>query len=277
LIAADRLFQILDIEEENDNCKYLVNLSPNTGYEIHFENVTFGYGNRTEFLRNLNFQIMSGEMTGIAGETGSGKSTIAALLMRIYPVKSGRIRIGDTDILDVELSSLRKMIGIVPQRIDLFSGNFIDNLVQDTRNIDIRKVHKVCEQAWILEFIDSLPSGFYTKIGERGYTLSGGEMQKVAIARALYREPSVLIMDEATSSLDPNAEIIIRRLIRSLKAQGKTIIIIAHRLNSLMYCDKIICLHDKSVAEYGSHRELLEKQGYYCRLWQNQFARDLIE
>jgi ATP-binding cassette, subfamily C, bacteriocin exporter len=277
LIAADRLFQILDIEEEIDNSKYLVNLKSDTGYDIHFENVTFGYGNRAELLRNLNFKIISGEMTGIAGESGSGKSTIAALLMRIYPVKSGRIRVGDTDILDVELSSLRKIIGIVPQRIDLFSGNFIDNIVQDIRNIDIRKVHKVCEEAGILEFIDSLPSGFYTKIGERGYTLSGGEIQKIAIARALYRDPSILIMDEATSSLDPNAEIIIRRLIRSLKAQSKTIILIAHRLNSLMHCDKIICLHDKAVAEYGSHIELLKKQGYYCKLWHNQFARDLIE
>ena len=279
LIAADRLFQILDIEveNENENDKHMVSLRPDTGYDILFENVTFGYGNKPEFLRDLNFQFKTGEITGVAGESGSGKSTIAALLMRIYPVKSGRIRIGGVDITDVEPSSLRKVIGIVPQRIDLFSGNFIDNIVQDISNTDIIRVHKVCEQAGILKFIDSLPSGFYTKIGERGYTLSGGEMQKIAIARALYRDPSIIIMDEATSNLDPNAEIIIRRLIRSLKAQGKTIIIIAHRLYSLMNCDKIICLRDKTVVESGSHKELLESQGYYFSLWNNQFARDFIE
>jgi ABC-type bacteriocin transporter len=277
LIAADRLFQILDVEVDNTNAEHLVNLKSDTRYDIHFENVAFGYGNRPECLKNINFQIKCGEITGIAGESGSGKSTIAALLMRIYPVKSGRIRVGGIDITDVEPSSLRKIIGIVPQRIDLFSGNFIDNIVPDARKTDIIKVHRVCEQAGILKFIDSLPFGFYTKIGERGITLSGGEIQKIAIARALFRDPSILIMDEATSNLDPNAEIIIRRLIRSLKAQGKTIIIIAHRLNSLMNCDKIICLHDNIVAESGSHRELIEKQGYYCRLWDNQFTWDSIE
>jgi ATP-binding cassette subfamily B protein len=165
----------------------------------------------------------------------------------------------------------------VPQRIDLFSGNFIDNIASDARDTDITKVLHVCEQVGILKFIDSLPNGLYTKIGERGYTLSGGEMQKIAIARALYREPSILIMDEATSSLDPNAEITIRKLIQSIKVQGKTVIIIAHRLNSLIYSDRIICLHDNKIAESGSHSELLEKHGYYHKLWNNQFARDFIE
>jgi ABC-type bacteriocin transporter len=277
LIAADRLFQILDVEEDNNNAKYLVKLKSDTRYDIHFENVVFGYGNRPECLKNVNFQLKCGEITGIAGESGSGKSTIAALLMKIYPVKSGKIYFGGIDIMDVEPSSLRQTIGIVPQRIDLFSGNFIDNIVPDARNIDIIKVHKVCEQVGILKFIDSLPSGFYTKLGERGYSLSGGEIQKIAIARALYRDPSILILDEATSSLDPIAEIIIKRLIRSLKEQEKTIIIIAHRLHSLINCDKIICLRNNTIEESGSHRELIEKKGYFCRLWNNQFKGDSIE
>jgi ATP-binding cassette subfamily B protein len=277
LIAADRLFQILDIEQEKNKGEYMVNLQADFMYDIHFEKVVFGYGNRPEILKDLSFNINGGEITGIAGESGCGKSTIAALLMRIFPVKSGRIRIGDFDIRDVESSSLRKIIGIVPQRIDLFSGNFIDNIASDARDTDITKVLHVCEQVGILKFIDSLPNGLYTKIGERGYTLSGGEMQKIAIARALYREPSILIMDEATSSLDPNAEITIRKLIQSIKVQGKTVIIIAHRLNSLIYSDRIICLHDNKIAESGSHSELLEKHGYYHKLWNNQFARDFIE
>ncbi len=277
LIATDRLFQILDIEQEKNKGEYMVNLQADFMYDIHFEKVVFGYGNRPEILKNMSFNINGGEITGIAGESGCGKSTIAALLMRIFPVKSGRIRIGNFDIRDVESSSLRKIIGIVPQRIDLFSGNFIDNIASDARDTDITKVLHVCEQVGILKFIDSLPNGLYTKIGERGYTLSGGEMQKIAIARALYREPSILIMDEATSSLDPNAEITIRKLIQSIKVQGKTVIIIAHRLNSLIYSDRIICLHDNTVAESGSHSELLEKHGYYHKLWNNQFVRDFIE
>jgi ATP-binding cassette subfamily B protein len=125
--------------------------------------------------------------------------------------------------------------------------------------------------------LDSLPEGPYTKIGERGYTLSVGEMQKLAIARALYRDPSILILDEATSSLDPRSEILIRKLIQSIREQGRTVIIIAHRMNSLIYCDKILCLNNKTLAESGSHAELMSKKGYYFRLWKNQFARDFIE
>jgi ABC-type bacteriocin transporter len=277
LIAADRLFQILDIETEKNCAEYTVNLSADSRYDIHFEHVAFGYGNRSEFLKNLNFRINSGEITGIAGESGCGKSTIAALLMRIYQVRTGRIRIGDIDIRNVNDASLRNIIGIVPQRIDLFSGNFIDNISSFGRNTDLMRIIHVCEQVGILNLIDSLPGGLYTQIGERGYTLSGGEMQKIAIARALYREPSILIMDEATSSLDPNSEVMIRKLIQSIKAQGKTVVIIAHRLNSLVFCDKIYYLQNCTVAESGSHGELLARQGYYYKFWNNQFARDFIE
>ncbi len=277
LIAADRLFQILDIEQEESNGDYMISLQPEVKYDIHFEHVVFGYGNRTDILKDLTININQGEVTGIAGESGCGKSTIAALLMRIYPVKSGRIRISNFDIRDINTSSLRKTFGIVPQRIDLFSGNFIDNIAPDTKKTDITKVLHVCELVGLSRFIDSLPNGLYTRIGERGFALSGGEMQKVAIARALYRDPAILIMDEATSSLDSYAEIVIRNLIQSLKNQGKTIIIIAHRLQSLIHADRIICLHDKRAVESGSHYELLEKQGYYYKLWNNQFTHDFIE
>ena len=277
LIAADRLFQILDIENEKSNQEYLVNIHPESRYDIQFQDVAFGYGNRGDILKNLSFTIKQGEITGIAGESGCGKSTIAALLMRIYHVKSGRIRIGNIDIRDINPQSLRNTIGIVPQRIDLFSGNFLDNIAVDTHKTDIARVINICEQVGLLNFIDSLPNGLYTKIGERGLTLSGGEMQKVAIARALYRDPSVLILDEATSSLDFYAENVIRILIQYLKKQGKTILIIAHRLHSLIYADKIICLYNNTLAESGSHYELLEKQGYYYKLWSNQFTHDFIE
>jgi ABC-type bacteriocin transporter len=277
LIAADRLFQILDLERENDDNKCMIALPSETKIDIHFEHVTFGYGNKKNIIRDLNMMIKQGDITGIAGQSGCGKSTIAALLMKIYPVKTGRIRMGNFNICDIDPSSLRKTIGIIPQRIDLFSGNFIDNIFSGTGQPDIRKILHVCEQTGLMTLIDTLPNGLYTRIGERGFTLSGGEMQKVAIARALYRDPAILIMDEATSSLDPYAEKIIHNLVQTLKHQGKSTIIIAHRLNSLIYSDRIFCLHNNTVAEAGTHYELLELHGYYYKLWNSQFAPDFIE
>ena len=277
MIAADRLFQILDLEHENDNNKCLIKLPAEFKGDIHFEHVTFGYGNKKNIIRDINMIIKKGDITGIAGQSGCGKSTLASLLMKIYTVKSGRIRIGNYDISHLDTASLRKTIGIVPQRIDLFSGNFIDNIFSGTGKPDIRKIFNVCEQTGLMTLIDSLPNGLYTSIGERGITLSGGEIQKVAIARALYRDPAILIMDEATSSLDPYAETIIRDMIQTLKNQGKTIIIIAHRLNSLIQSDRIICFHDNSIVETGTHFELLELHGCYYKLWNSQFAGDFIE
>jgi ATP-binding cassette subfamily B protein len=277
LIAADRLFQILDLDRENENNKYLIHLPSEIKSDIYFEHVTFGYGNKKSIIRDLSMIIKQGDITGLAGQSGCGKSTIAALLMQIYPVKSGKIRLGNFDIRDIDPSSLRKTICIVPQRIDLFSGNFIDNIISGTGQPDIRKILHVCEQTGLMTLIDTLPNGLYTRIGERGLTLSGGEMQKVAIARALYRDPAILILYEATSSLDSYAETIIRNLIQTLKRQGKTTLIIAHRLHSLIHTDRIICLHNNTVAEAGTHYELLELHGYYYNLWKTQFAPDFIE
>ena len=277
MIAADRLFQILDLEHENDNNKCLIKLPAEFKGDIHFEHVTFGYGNKKNIIRDINMIIKKGDITGIAGQSGCGKSTLASLIMKIYTVKSGRIRIGNYDISHLDTASLRKTIGIVPQRIDLFSGNFIDNIFSGTGKPDIRKIFNVCEQTGLMTLIDSLPNGLYTSIGERGITLSGGEIQKVAIARALYRDPAILIMDEATSSLDPYAETIIRDMIQTLKNQGKTNIIIAHRLNSLIQSDRIICFHDNSIVETGTHFELLELHGCYYKLWNSQFAEDFIK
>jgi ATP-binding cassette subfamily B protein len=277
LIAADRLFQILDLDHENESNKYLIQLPSEGKYDIFFEHVTFGYGNRKNIIRDLNMVIRQGQITGIAGQSGCGKSTLAALMMNIYPLKTGKIRIGPFDIRDINPSSLRSTVGIVPQRVDLFCGNFIDNICPGSRQPEMMRIIRVCEQTGLMSFIENLPNGFYTRIGERGLTLSGGEMQKVAIARALYRNPSVLIMDEATSSLDPIAETIIRNLIQTLKHEDKTILIIAHRLNSLIYTDRIICLNDNTIAETGTHYELLELHGYYYKLWNSQFAPDYIE
>lgn len=277
LIAADRLFQIMDMEQDKTDRQYLINLTPSLSDDIHFEHVSFRYGNRNDILNDLNLTIFKNEITGITGESGCGKSTMAALLMNIYPVRSGRIRIGKYDILDIHSDSLRNTIGIVPQRIDLFTGNFIDNIAPGVYQPDMKMIMNLCELTGLNSLLDSLPEGLLTPLGERGLCLSGGEMQKVAIVRALYRNPSILILDEATSSLDSYSEMIIRNLILDIKKNGKTLIIIAHRLTSLAGTDRIICIHDGKAAESGSHHELIQLQGHYYRLWNNQFPSEACQ
>jgi len=274
LIAADRLFQILDLEHDKKDQRYMIHLQPEIANDIRFEHVSFRYGNRNDIFNDLNLNILRNEITGITGESGCGKSTIAALLMNIYPVRSGRIRIGKYDIRDIHSDSLRNTIGIVPQRIDLFTGNFIDNIAPGIHQPDMKMILNLCELTGLHALIDSLPDGLCTPLGERGLGLSGGEMQKIAIARALYRNPSILILDEATSSLDSHSEAIIRNLNFDFRKDGKALIIIAHRLTSLSGTDRIICIHDGKAAESGPHHELIQRQGHYYRLWNNQFSSD---
>lgn len=272
LIAADRLFQILDLELDKKDKRYMINLQTELADDIHFEHVSFRYGNRNDIFNDLNLNIFKNEITGITGESGCGKSTLAALLMNIYPVRSGRIRIGKYDIRDIHSDSLRNTIGIVPQRIDLFTGNFIDNIAPGIHQPDMKRILNLCELTGLHALIDSLPDYLFTPLGERGLCLSGGEMQKIAIARALYRNPAILILDEATSSLDSHSETLIRDLSFDIRKNGKTLIIIAHRLTSLSGTNRIICIHDGKAAESGPHHELIQRQGLYYRLWNNQFS-----
>jgi len=270
LIAADRLFHILDMEQSKNDKPYLINLQPGIRDDIFFDHVYFKYGNRSDLFNDFNLTIKKDDITGIIGESGCGKSTLASLLMNIYPVRSGRIRLGKLDIRDINHSSLRDKIGIVPQRIDLFTGNFIDNVAPGNYQPDVKKILELCEATGLIHLIESLPDSLMTPIGERGLNLSGGEIQKVAIVRALYRDPSILILDEATSSLDSHSEICIQNLILNLKKKGKTLIMITHRLTSLSCTDRIVFIHDGKAAETGSHNELMELQGFYFRFWNNQ-------
>ncbi len=274
LIAADRLFQILDIEHDKNEKPYLINLQSGKNDDIFFDHVFFRYGNRNDLFNDLNLKICKYDITGIIGESGCGKSTLASLLMNIYPVRSGRIRLGKTDIKNISSASLRNTIGIVPQKIDLFAGNFLENIAPGNYRPDLKKILELCNITGLSPLIDSLPDGLYTPVGERGINLSGGEMQKVAIARAIYRDPSILILDEATSSLDSHSEICIHNLILKLKKEGKILIIIAHRLTSLSCTDRIVCIHDGKAVETGSHNELMKLQGFYYRFWNNQFSSD---
>lgn len=268
LIAADRLFEILDLEREDrdeDN-----GIKAELTGDIVFEDVGFAYNNRSTVFKSLNMQIRRGEITAIIGESGSGKTTIAALLLKLYSISGGKIYIGNQNLHYVNTSSLRSLISTVPQQIDLFSGTIIENIALGELNPDMAKVIEICARLDLLSFIECLPNGFRTHLGEHGVGLSGGQKQRLAIARALYRKPKLLILDEATSALDSHSEEIVQNVIEQFNNEGHTVIIIAHRLSTVMNSDKIIILKDGAVIEEGKHEDLFNEGSVYFELWRKQ-------
>ena len=271
LIAADRLFQIMDLEREQDNEQKII-LEPDMMGDIIFENVSFRYGSRKEVFNSLNLTIEKGKTTAVIGESGSGKTTLISLLQHIYPIQSGRIRIGDYDIAQIDNRSLRRRVGTVPQQIELFAGTVTENIALGDTQPDMKRISSLVKQLGLTDFIDRLPNGYMTQVGEHGATLSGGERQRLAIARALYKEPEILIFDEATSSLDSIAERYVKETLDALAGKGKTVIIIAHRLTTVRCADNIVVIDKGKVAETGTHSQLYEAGGPYFRLWNEQFA-----
>jgi ABC-type bacteriocin transporter len=264
-IAADRLFEIFDLDTDNDKDK--IDLKPEMVNDICFENVKFRYGTRVEVFSSLNLKIRKGEITAIVGESGSGKTTIASLMQNLYPLQDGHIRIGRYDINHLTSRSVRQQISVVPQKIDLFSGNIIDNIGVGEFTPDMEKILSICEKLGMTRFIESLPNGFRTYIGENGSGLSGGQKQRVAIARALYRDPEVLILDEATSSLDSMSESFVHGTMRLLKEEKKTVVIIAHRLSTISLADRIYVLDKGNVIQEGTFSELAEAEGLFRKMW----------
>ncbi|GAB3983011.1 peptidase domain-containing ABC transporter [Spirosoma terrae] len=268
LIAADRLFEIMDLDRESNENK--VQLQPDMVGAIRFQNVTFRYGNRATIFDDLVLTMPKGKITAVVGESGSGKSTLMSLVQGLYPLQSGSIHIGDYDIKHLHPDSLRRVVSVVPQKIDLFAGNVIDNIAIGEEEPDMQRLLSICDQLGITEFIERMPSGFKTYLGENGATLSGGQRQRLAIARALYRQPEVLILDEATSALDTVSEQFVQRTVQRLRKEGKTIIIIAHRLSTVRKADKIIVLEQGKVIEEGKHVDLLKNGKAYSHFWQQQ-------
>jgi len=268
LIAADRLFEIMDLDKEETEHK--IALSPDLIGDIVFQQVSFRYGTRVEVFNDFNLSIPKGKITAIVGESGSGKSTLVSLLQNIYPIQKGNITIGDANLKHIDNRSLRQLVSVVPQKIDLFAGNVIENIAIGEFQPDMQRIIQICKDIGIMEFIESLPAGFHTYLGENGATLSGGQKQRIAIARALYKQPEILVLDEATSSLDSTSENYIQNAIKHLREQQKTIIVIAHRLSTVINADKIVVLEKGQVIEEGNHIELYRKKGHYYKLWQQQ-------
>ena len=268
LIAADRLFEIMDLEREETENK--VELQRENIGDIKFENVSFRYGSRTEVFKDFNATFKKNETTAIVGESGSGKTTLISLLQNLYPIKEGKIYIGDYDAQFIHYQSLRNCIGVIPQQLNLFSGNIIENIALGDSFPNMQRILDLSKELGITEFVEKLPNGFGTQIGENGAMLSGGQKQRVAIARALYKNPEVLLMDEATSSLDTNAESIVKKVIDDFKLQGKTIIVIAHRLSTIANADTILVMESGVVIEEGNHTDLLAQNGKYYDLWSKQ-------
>ena len=243
------------------------------GGEIRLENVRFGYESNREILKGVDLRVGPGETVAIVGATGSGKSTIGRLLFRFYDVTGGALLIDGQDIRDVSQESLHAAIGVVPQDTVLFNDTILYNIGYGRDNATLQEIEAAARAAQIHDFITSLPEGYDTTVGERGLKLSGGEKQRVGIARTLLKDPPILLLDEATSALDSDTEAEIKDAL-ARAGQGRTVITIAHRLSTVAEADQIIVLDQGVIVERGRHEVLLEKGGRYAQLWQRQQVED---
>ena len=244
--------------------------------DIRFERVSFGYGADRPVLRGLDLSIGAGETVALVGPSGAGKTTLCALLPRFYDPDGGRITIDGVDIRDVTRRSLRRQIGIVEQSVFLFAGSLRDNVGYGRLGASAAEVREAIRRARLEEFVDGLPEGLDTEVGERGAKLSGGQRQRIAIARIFLKNPPILILDEATSALDSETEIAIQRSLAEL-AQGRTTLVVAHRLATIRRADRIVVLSPEGVLEQGSHAALLARDGAYRRLHEAQFGQEAAE
>ncbi|MDD4922763.1 MAG: peptidase domain-containing ABC transporter, partial [Bacteroidales bacterium] len=267
LIATDRLFQIMDLEREQET-EGTVELKPEMIGNISFDQVFFRYGTRTQVFTNFTLDIEKGKTTAIIGESGSGKTTLISLLQNIYPIQQGTISIGNYNIRFIQNDSLRNMVSTVPQEVELFGGSVMENIALGEFEPNMQRIMDICAQLGIKDFIEKLPNAYHTHLGEHGLSLSGGERQRIAIARALYKNPEIIIFDEATSSLDSNAELHVKDALRQFAAGGKTVILIAHRLSTVKDADRIVVLCKGEIKEQGNHTELYHLQGEYFNMWQ---------
>jgi ABC-type multidrug transport system fused ATPase/permease subunit len=271
--ATERVFELLDEVPEQINSDSATNIEKIKG-EVKFQNVAFSYPSRKEIqvLKNVSFKANFGQKIAIVGPSGTGKSTIASLLLRFYDIEGGNILIDDKNIYDYDLETLRGNMSIVPQDVILFGGTIRENIAYGKPNATTEEIMLAAKQANAFNFVEGFPEKFETIVGERGIKLSGGQRQRIAIARALLKNPSILILDEATSSLDSESEKLVQEALEILM-QGRTSIIIAHRLSTIRSADQILVLDNGEIKEQGTHKELIDlENGMYKNLSNLQFS-----
>lgn len=271
--ATDRVFELVDGNIESiELFSQNQNAEPSKG-EIEFSNISFNYPSRPDFtvLKDVTFKVEAGQTVALVGSSGSGKTTIASLILRFYNPSGGTLSIDGVDTKTISLTELRKKIALVPQDVILFAGSIRDNIAYGKPNATDAEISEAARKANALDFIESFPDKFNTLVGERGIQLSGGQRQRIAIARAVLKNPSILVLDEATSSLDSESEHLVQEALDKLMV-GRTSIVIAHRLSTIRNADKIVVLQHGKIAEIGTHAELiLNEEGLYHKLSKMQF------
>jgi ATP-binding cassette subfamily B protein len=263
LIAADRLFEIIDLETEKDDPGIKLPAEM-PGGDLEFRNVHFRYRLRNKVFDGLNLIIPRWQITAIIGESGSGKSTLSSLLQRLYPLNRGNIFIGGTDIQHINLSTLRRLIAPVPQQTDLFQGTIISNIALGDEEPDMQRILQLSTRLGLHEFINRLPGQYHALVSEQGVNFSGGQKRRIAVARALYRDPEILILDEATSALDPDSEQKVQETLEWFYNRKKTIIVISHRMPAIKNCHRILLLRQGKLAAQGTHKELIQENAEYA-------------
>lgn len=275
LTDIEQMFDLLDVQQEVQDKPGAEPLKVDKA-AIRFDDVHFAYDSNRPILKGISFEVPAGKTVAIVGPSGAGKSTISRLLFRFYDVKSGSVTIDGQDVRDVTQESLRKVIGMVPQDTVLFNDTIAYNIRYGRTDAIDEEVEKAAEMAQISGFIRHLPEGYQAMVGERGLKLSGGEKQRVAIARTILKAPPILILDEATSALDTATEQEIQSAL-DIVSRGRTTLVIAHRLSTVIGADEIIVLKDGLIAERGTHRALLKQDGLYASMWNRQREADEAE